>query len=102
MDDPITCCEDCGVVPPSTLYTDRGADCRDHDLTSPTHATPHEEDETVVRFCFAEMPLFVHLNGHNTQHSGHIGRKYQTELMVEIYSKSLVRAIGIVLCIKFS
>ena len=34
------------------------------------------------------------LKRHNTQHSGHMGKKNQTELMVEIYSKSLVRAIG--------
>ena len=36
------------------------------------------------------------------QHSGHKGKKFQNELVVEIYSKSLVRAIGNVLCIKFS
>ena len=33
------------------------------------------------------------------QHSGHTS---QTKLMVEIYSKSLVRAIGKVLLMKFS
>ena len=33
------------------------------------------------------------------QHSGHMG---QTELMDEIYSKSLVRAVGKVLLMKFS
>ena len=36
------------------------------------------------------------------QHSGHIGQIFQNELMVEIYSKSLVRAIGKVLLMKFS
>ena len=36
------------------------------------------------------------------QHSGHMGKRNQTELMVEIYSKSLVRAIGKVLHGKFS
>ena len=36
------------------------------------------------------------------QHSGHMSQIFQTELMVEICSKSLVRAIGKVLLIKFS
>ena len=36
------------------------------------------------------------------QHSGHMGQNCQTELMVEIYFKSLVRAIGEVLFMKFS
>ena len=36
------------------------------------------------------------------QHSGHMGHFFQTELMVEIYSKSLGRAIGKVLLMKFS
>ena len=40
--------------------------------------------------------------GHNTQHSGHTGHNFSNELMVEIYSMSLVRAIGKVLLIKFS
>ena len=35
------------------------------------------------------------------QHSGHTGQYYQNELMVEIYSKSLVRAIGKVLLMKY-
>ena len=34
------------------------------------------------------------LKGTNTQRSGHMGHKGQTQLMVEIYSKGLVRAIG--------
>ena len=34
------------------------------------------------------------LKGHNTQHSGHVGHFSQNEIMPEIYSKSLVRAIG--------
>ena len=41
------------------------------------------------------------LKGHNTQHSGHMGEKNQNELMVEIYFKSLGRAIGKVLRMKF-
>ena len=36
------------------------------------------------------------------QHSGHTGQNFQNELMVEIYSKSLVRAIGKVLRMKLS
>ena len=41
------------------------------------------------------------LKEHNTQHSGHTDF-FQNELMVEIYSKSIVRAIGKVLCTIFS
>ena len=40
------------------------------------------------------------LKGTNTQHSGHMGLFFQTELMVEICSKSLVRAMDEVLLIK--
>ena len=40
------------------------------------------------------------LKGHNTQHSGHTD--FLNELMVEIFSKSLVRAIGKVLHMTFS
>ena len=36
------------------------------------------------------------------QHSGHTGQNFQNELMDEIYSKSLVRAIGKVLRMKLS
>ena len=36
------------------------------------------------------------------QHSGHAFKKNHNELMVEIYSKSLVRAIGKVLRMNFS
>ena len=36
------------------------------------------------------------------QHSGHMGQFFQTELMFEIRSKGLVRAIGKVLLMKFS
>ena len=39
------------------------------------------------------------LKGHNTQRSAHMG---QNQLMVEIYSMSVVRAIGKVLRMKFS
>ena len=35
------------------------------------------------------------------QHSGHMGHFLKTELRVDIYSKSLVRAIGKVSLIKF-
>ena len=39
----------------------------------------------------------------NTQHSGHKGHIFfQTELMVEICSESLVRTIGKALLMKFS
>ena len=48
------------------------------------------------------MPRRLSLKGHNTQHSGHTGHFFQNELMVEIYSKSLVRTIGKVLLMKFS
>ena len=45
----------------------------------------------------------MRLKGPNRQHSGHMGQVFfQTELMVEIYSKSLVSAIGKVLLMKFS
>ena len=37
-----------------------------------------------------------------TQQSGHTGQKFHYELMVEIYFKSLVRAIGEVLVMKSS
>ena len=50
--------------------------------------------------------------GYNMQHSGHTGQRFskrtiqvkdfQKELMVEIYSKSLVRGIDKVLLIKYS
>ena len=36
------------------------------------------------------------------QHSGQMGKENQSELMVDIYSKSLLRAIGKVLLMKFS
>ena len=41
------------------------------------------------------------LKGTNTQHCGHMGQFFQTEVMVEIYFKSLVGAIGKVLLMKF-
>ena len=40
------------------------------------------------------------LKGQNTQHIS--VNFFQKELMVKIYSKSLVRAIGIILCMNFS
>ena len=36
------------------------------------------------------------------QHGGHMGQIFQTELMVEIFSMSLFRAIGKVLLVKLS
>ena len=49
------------------------------------------------------MGKVVHtLKGTNTQHSGHMVKNSQTELMVEIYSKSLDRAIGKVILMKIS
>ena len=61
-----------------------------------TNHIPSQDQLRVFFVCFI-------LKGHNTQHSGHMGKKnVQTELMVEIYSKSLVRAIGKVLLVKFS
>ena len=41
------------------------------------------------------------LMGTDTQHSSHMGQHF-SNLMVEIYSKCLVRAIGKVLLIKLS
>ena len=42
------------------------------------------------------------LKGLSTQHSGHTDQSFQNVLMVEIYPKSLVMAIGEVLHIKLS
>ena len=42
-----------------------------------------------IHYCSVLM-----LKGTNTQRSGHWVNSFQTELMVEIYSNSLVRAIG--------
>ena len=42
------------------------------------------------------------LMGHKTQHMVIWDNIFQTRLMVEIYSKSRVRAVGKVLLIKFS
>ena len=42
------------------------------------------------------------LKGHNTQHSGHASKKVQNELIGDIFSNSLVRAIGKALHMKFS
>ena len=57
----------------------------------------------------ASLASFLHiistcikiLKGTNTHHNGHTGKKIKTEIMVEIYSNSLVRAIGKVLLMKF-
>ena len=47
--------------------------------------------------------LFPRVGGPGMQYSGHMGKKRnQNEIMVEICSKSLVRAIGKVLRMKFS
>ena len=45
---------------------------------------------------------YICLMGTNTQHSGHMGKKNQNELMAEIYSKCPVRTIGKVLLMKVS
>ena len=42
------------------------------------------------------------LNGTNMHPNGHMGKKIQTELMVKIYSKSLVGANGKVFLMKLS
>ena len=41
--------------------------------------------------------IFNVLKGHSTQHSGHMVKIFQNEVMVRTYSKSLVQAIGKVL-----
>ena len=46
--------------------------------------------------------LVLILKGTNTHHNGHMVKIFQTKVMVEIYSKSLVRAIGKVLLMKLS
>ena len=46
--------------------------------------------------------MTICLKGTNTQHSGHMVQNFQTELIVEIYFRSLVRAIGKVLCMQFN
>ena len=49
------------------------------------------------------LPLIPESGGAGMQYSGHMGKKRnQNEIMVEICSKSLVRAIGKVLRMKFS
>ena len=47
--------------------------------------------------------LLCHIQGkQHAAHSGHMDQNSSTELMVEIYSKSLVRAVDKVLLMKFS
>ena len=59
--------------------------------------------EGSIKFSVMPSGKNLSLNGHNTQHSGHIWvNKFQNELKVEIYSKGLGRAIGKVVCISFS
>ena len=53
------------------------------------HVNYSWEKENISTRSFDSFPG-RYLKGTNTQHSGHMGQK-----MVEIYSKSLVRAIGI-------
>ena len=48
-----------------------------------------------------QLASLTTLMGHNTQHSGRTNQFFQNELMVEIYFKSLIRAIGKVLLMKF-
>ena len=43
-----------------------------------------------VLVIFPNIQKGKQLKGTNTQHSGHMGQIFQTELMAEIYSKSLV------------
>ena len=50
--------------------------------------------------CLVRQFLFC-LKWPNKQDSGHKGQFFQTELMVQICSESLVRAIGKVLLMKF-
>ena len=45
---------------------------------------------------------YVDLKGTNTHPYGHMVKNMQTELMVEIYSKGLVRAFGKVFFMKLS
>ena len=54
------------------------------------------------RFGMVERGKMHTLKGTNTQHSSQTGQKCKTQLMVEIYSKSLVGAIGKVLHLKYS
>ena len=51
--------------------------------------------------CTVQISVNQH-SEHITQHNGHTGHFFQNELMVEIYSKSLLRAIGKVLLMKLS
>ena len=56
----------------------------------------------IQNFSYIFLTRISLLKGTTTQHSGHMGQVFQTELMVEIYSKSRVRAIGKVLLLTFS
>lgn len=52
MDDPIACCEKCGVVPPASVLDSDGNvphSVSDHDLRSPTQTTMNNEN-TIVSF----------------------------------------------------
>ena len=48
-----------------------------------------------------QLASLTSLMRHNTQHSGRTNQYFQNELMVEIYFKSLIRAVGTVLLMKF-
>ena len=49
MDDPIACCEKCGVVPPASVIDDGNVphSVSDHDLRSPTQTTMNNENTIV-------------------------------------------------------
>ena len=51
---------------------------------------------------YSDMGRSLSLKGTNTHHNVQMGQISQTEVMVEIYSKSLVRTIGKVLPMIFS
>ena len=51
-------------------------------------------DDTDIGRLFIGLSVCSHLKEHNTQHMVIPANIFQNELMVEIYSKSRVRAIG--------
>ena len=67
----------------------------------------NSRDNYGITFCGNRINLLwiiicVIIYRNSAAYSGQMGQKIQTELMVEIYSKGLVRAIGKVLLVKFS
>ena len=55
-----------------------------------------------VSINYQKQLLNIRLKGHNMQHSGHKGQDVSKLIMIEIYSKSPVRALGKVLLVTFS